>query len=296
MMNLIANLNTPFISIDVSDFCWFEPTEMAQKLSRAAVSFVLVGPDCSVEAAYGERRPSDFASVGRIVFTPPDTDVFGRTHTAGRVRLVTCTFDREHSERLLGSLTNLTRAQLSACLNVRSTLLASILPQVMQEAMRPGVFSKLLVESLGQAMLVECSRIIAPKEMRCSDKGGRLTNHHFRIIDDYLETLAGEAPSVSALASACGFSTGHFSRLFRERMQQSVGQYLRSMQVTKAQACLIETDLPVKQIAFRLGFSAVSNFSTAFRAATGFTPANYRSTFRHTRRMPDVIDSRIQSE
>jgi AraC-like DNA-binding protein len=39
---------------------------------------------------------------------------------------------------------------------------------------------------------------------------------------------------------------------------------------------LIETDLSLKEIAFRLGFSSTANFSTAFRNACDQPPAAYR--------------------
>jgi AraC family transcriptional regulator len=72
-------------------------------------------------------------------------------------------------------------------------------------------------------------------------------------------------------------SERYFSKLFREQTGCSVAQYIKSVQLNKAKAYLLETDLPLKEIAHRLGFSTPANFSSAFRAATGSTPGQFRN-------------------
>ncbi|HWM68709.1 MAG TPA: helix-turn-helix transcriptional regulator [Steroidobacteraceae bacterium] len=79
------------------------------------------------------------------------------------------------------------------------------------------------------------------------------------------------------IAAACGFSERYFAKLFREQTNQSIGRYLKSVQVSKARDYLLQTGLPLKEIAYRLGFHRPSNFSDAFRAATGQTPGRFRS-------------------
>jgi AraC-like DNA-binding protein len=52
---------------------------------------------------------------------------------------------------------------------------------------------------------------------------------------------------------------------------------LKSAQISKARDFLLQTELPLKEIAYQLGFRRPSNFSDAFRAATGETPGRFRS-------------------
>jgi AraC-like DNA-binding protein len=40
-----------------------------------------------------------------------------------------------------------------------------------------------------------------------------------------------------------------------------------------------QPDLPIEQIALRLGFSSSSHFSSAFRRRTAFTPTDFRNTW-----------------
>lgn len=278
MLKPIAILSTDTTHVEVLEQCWTIAAQSSFTLERPMLTLVLPGTGSHMEAAYGSSRALRYTRVGRVVFTPPDLEIRGRTHEGGRVRLVTCAFDRTYVARTVGALPNLSHSQLMRYLSIRSPLLPSLLTRLMNEALRPGFVSTALAESLGQAALLELWHLLL------SDDGdvprGRLTSRHFRIIDEYLAGLQYEAPSVFAIAHACGLSERYFAKLFREQTHQSIGRYLRSVQIAKAQSYLLQTDLPLKDIAHRLGFSAASNFSVAFRAATGDTPARFRTTNR----------------
>lgn len=278
MLNSIASLRTPTTHVDVSETSWSEPTQTHVTQHRPAITLVLLGSTFGVEAGYYGRPDPLLSRIGHVVFTPPDTQILGRSCAAGKVRLVQCSYDRTYAERVVGSLSNLSQSQLLSCLSVRSALLPTLLSRLMTEAIHPSSVSAPLAESLGQAILLECSQAVLSTDSK--EARERLTARHFNIIDEYLTELKYAAPSVAAIAQACGFSERYFAKLFREQTQQSIGQYLKSVQIAKAQAYLLETDLPLKEIAFRLGFSATSNFSVAFRAATNETPARFRAANR----------------
>jgi AraC-like DNA-binding protein len=155
-----------------------------------------------------------------------------------------------------------------------------MLSRLRAEAIRPSFVSTALAESLAQAMLIEWSHAVCIPQYEDASRGGLLPRH-LRIIDEYLEGLCGESPSVSAIAQACGFSERYFAQLFKRHTQQSIGAYLKSMQIEKAKSLLMGSDLPLKAIAFHLGFKTPSNFFVAFRAATGQTPATFRRINHH---------------
>jgi len=277
MLSTIATLETPTTQVMVSDGYWPEPTEVISRLETPTMCLLMSGSGHRGEGAFLDGTSRKLSKVGRVIFTPPDREVLGRG-TAGRMRVVSCSFERSYCERVVGSLEALSKAQLRSCLDVQSSLLPAMFTRLMTEALHPGFMSSAVADSLGQAMLVEWSSAILSREPK--HERGRLLPRHFRIIDDYLETLTGEAPSVTALAAACGFSERYFARLFREQTQQSIGQYVKSAQISKAQSYLVQTDLPLKEIAYRLGFGRPSNFSDAFSAATGETPGRFRSMNR----------------
>jgi AraC-like DNA-binding protein len=238
---------------------------------------LMFGRRYRAEGAFLDGAARDLCRVGRVIFAPPDREVFG-SGSAGQMRGISCSFDMSYSERLVGSLDTLSKSQLRSCLDVQSSLLPAVFMRLMTEALHPGFVSTAVVESLGQAMLVEWSHAVLSQEP--DQSRGRLRPRHFKIIEEYLATLQGEAPSVAAIARACGFSERHFAKLFRAQTSRPIGQYLKAAQISKAQNYLLQTDLPLKEIAHRLGFSRPSNFSDAFRAATGQPPGRFRSINR----------------
>ena len=284
MLRPIATLETPTTCVKVSDGGYAEPTEIITKLDQPTMCLLVVGSGNVGEAAFLGRPTRRLCRVGRVIFTPPGREVLGRG-APGKMRVVACSFDRSYCERIVGSLDALSEKQLLSCLNVQSALLPAMFSRLMAEALHPGLVSTALVDSLGQAMLVEWSHAVLSKEAAYGH--GRLLPRHFRIIDECLAASSGKAPRVSDIAAACGFSERYFAKLFREQTNQSIRDYLKSVQISKAQSFLLQTDLPLKEIAYRLGFSTPANFSDAFHAATGETPGRFRAANRAhpTRRM-----------
>ena len=277
MLKPIAALQTPTTRVEISDACWAGPIEVVSKLDRPTMCLLVCSPGYLAEGAFLDADSQRISKVGQVLFTPPDREVLGRG-TPGTMRVVACSFERSYCESIVGPLGALSRSQLHSCLDVQSPLLPALLRRLMTEALHPGFVSDAVVESVGQAMLVEWSHVVLSEKAQQAQ--GRLQSRHLRIIDDYLEAHTGRAPSVAAIARACGLSERYFSKLFREHTGQSIGQYLKAVQISKAQSYLLQTDLPLKEIAYRLGFSRPSHFSDAFRASTGETPGRFRSINR----------------
>ena len=272
-----ATLKSATTCVEVSEISWTEPSALVFRLNRPVFS-LLLSASTVLETGYVGEDVRKQNKIGSVIFTPPGTEMLSRSRSAtGKLHVVSCAFDREYSERVVGrSLADLSRSQLLSCINVRSSLLPSILMRLMSEALRPGFVSTAVVESLGHSILVECAHVILSEDFQQEGRG-RLTPRHFKIIDEYLAGLSCEAPSIRAIAAACGISERYLTKLFRKQTNQSLGQYLKCVQISKARAYLLETDLPLKEVSYRLGFSTPANFSLAFRAATGETPGRYRA-------------------
>jgi transcriptional regulator GlxA family with amidase domain len=82
--------------------------------------------------------------------------------------------------------------------------------------------------------------------------------------------------SVAALARACGVSVDHFSRLFHRLIGATPKAFMLDARLRKARELLRESDLPVKDIAARMGYSDVFFFSRQFRLKIGQSPAAFR--------------------
>ena len=73
-------------------------------------------------------------------------------------------------------------------------------------------------------------------------------------------------------------SKSYFLQLFRQYMGTTPYNFLTNYRITQARELLDLTDLPVSQIAVKVGFNDESNFSTRFSKITGQSPMQYRKS------------------
>ncbi|MBU6180306.1 MAG: AraC family transcriptional regulator [Verrucomicrobia bacterium] len=97
----------------------------------------------------------------------------------------------------------------------------------------------------------------------------------------HLHTRFREAITTAELAALCHLSERQFTRVFRRLLGESPMRYLIRQRLHAARHDLIANDRPAGAIALDLGFYDQSAFTRAFHAATGMTPAAYRSRHLH---------------
>ena len=276
LRNSFASVHTDTTHVEVSDLDWVAPATLRFTSNRVGFSF-LVSSSTSIQYGYAdERQLRSSTGVGSILFILPGREIVAQI-APGRLSAVTCSFDTSYAENIIGPLDQLSCTQLHNALDLRSSLMSSLLLRLRQEALYPGPISQAVAESFGHAMLTECAHWLKAQD-NSAGIAGPLTARELQIIEQYLAVLTGKAPSVADLASACGFSERYFAKLFRELTGIPISQYIKAVQVAKAKALLMETDLPLKEIAFRLGYSTPANFAASFRATTGATPGQFRKS------------------
>lgn len=97
-----------------------------------------------------------------------------------------------------------------------------------------------------------------------------------RIIDG----APGQPLDMAALAQGCRMAETRLDQLFRAIMGQTLAEYQRARRLEAAQALLKDTDRPIKQIAFDLGYAHVSNFTRAYQKFFGEGPGRTRTRGR----------------
>jgi AraC family transcriptional regulator len=96
---------------------------------------------------------------------------------------------------------------------------------------------------------------------------------------DYIEVSLEGDVTIDQLAGIACLSRFHFARAFKAAIGQSPRQYVNAKRLERAKALLIRADRSLIDIALTLSFSCQSNFTRAFRQATGLTPGQYRRSF-----------------
>lgn len=84
--------------------------------------------------------------------------------------------------------------------------------------------------------------------------------------------------SVAFYAQACNVTLPHFCSTIKRAVGRTALDIINHLLIANAKEHLNITDVPIKQIAFELGFVNPSHFNRFFRKHTGMTPQQYRKT------------------
>ena len=94
---------------------------------------------------------------------------------------------------------------------------------------------------------------------------------------DAMDRAYAEPLDVPALARIAHVSQAHFTRTFRATFGETPHRYLQRRRVERAMFLLTQTERPVTEICFDVGFASLGTFSRTFSAIVGETPSAYRA-------------------
>lgn len=100
--------------------------------------------------------------------------------------------------------------------------------------------------------------------------------HRVRDAKEMIEADLAAPPSVEQICKALAINATSFRRQFRCVYGVSMFEYLRERRLDVARLLLQETDFPVADIAFRVGFTNSGAFAMAYRRRHGHPPSNER--------------------
>ncbi|MGU3435954.1 helix-turn-helix domain-containing protein [Actinomycetes bacterium M1A6_2h] len=93
---------------------------------------------------------------------------------------------------------------------------------------------------------------------------------------DVMDRRYAEPLDVPTLAAAAHLSASQFGRLFKQVFGETPHRYLQRRRVERAMTLLRQTDRPVTDIAWDVGFSSLGTFSRTFSTIVGCTPSEFR--------------------
>lgn len=100
--------------------------------------------------------------------------------------------------------------------------------------------------------------------------------YKIRGVVDYINDHIDKKMKIKDLANLTTWKVDHFIRVFSKYLNTTPYKYILERKIEKSKILLFETDLPINQIAFELGFESQSNFYNAFKKFEKETPENYR--------------------
>ena len=155
--------------------------------------------------------------------------------------------------------------------------LTAMLRTFQKEVLKPEIGSRLLIDSLSQALAVYLIRRYTDRQLT-NGQPTVIPKWRIRRAKDFIRENLAHGISLKEIADAAGdISPYHFSRLFKQATGFSPYQFLIECRILTAQQLLrTKRELSLGEIAFRCGFADQSAFTRCFGQRTGLTPKQYR--------------------
>lgn len=143
---------------------------------------------------------------------------------------------------------------------------------------------KMELNALFRRILLTPLRLLHAPAQEGDSGSRRLSSAHIRQVVDMtqfiLENL--EQPIRNAdVAAVIGFHENYATSLFSRVMRMPIKKFVIRMRLMRARALLIESTVPIAQVADTAGFSSLTQFYSHFGKAYGMSPAAVRIQYVH---------------
>lgn len=165
---------------------------------------------------------------------------------------------------------------LSERYRLHDPLLQQLLLALHKEVKSGQRNGRLYADTLTNALVVHLLTTYSTSAQSSQDTGSDLFQQELRRAIEYIHDHLERNLSVAEIATAAGMNPYYFARLFKHTIGMAPYQYLLERRIERAKILLAQTDLPIAEISYRLGFSSQSHFSAMFRRLTAVTPSTYR--------------------
>ena len=96
----------------------------------------------------------------------------------------------------------------------------------------------------------------------------------------YIEENVSRDVTLKEVCEHVGVSQQHMCRIFKEHMEVHFTEYVTRIRLNMAMELILNTNLPMSEIAEKCGFRSASYFSTVFGKYERMTPNNYRKQYK----------------
>jgi AraC family transcriptional regulator len=160
---------------------------------------------------------------------------------------------------------------------LQDPLLTHIGLSLQQELQHPAAdLSQLYAATAAQMLATHLLRHYTMTNPRIHEYNHKLSSRQMQRLTTFIHAHLDQNLSLEMLARQIGFSPYHFARLFRRTTGESPHQFVLRQRLTAAKRLLKETDLPLVDVALRVGIPNQSHFTQTFKRRLGTTPHAYR--------------------
>jgi AraC-like DNA-binding protein len=135
------------------------------------------------------------------------------------------------------------------------------------------------LEGYRQAALAHLSLLLIDLARLASDVVGDLRHSGEPVLAevfDVIERRHAESLSLRDVAREVGMTPGHLTTIVRRRTGRTVQEWIIDRRMAESRRLLADTDLPIQEVARRVGIRDPGYFSRLFRRAHGTSPRSWR--------------------
>lgn len=218
-----------------------------------------------------------FSRPGDITLVPAGQAISYRTE--GEVGFATLHFPLESSIALADPVYD-TLSNLQVCLfALPDEYAVSSVKTLMQASRGKDPVSAQYVAAVFEALSLHIARIVNDQDGEQIRPGGMAPpvapGPDFDEVARQIEARLAEKLTLQELADVAGVGRTAFAEQFKQRFGCPPHRFITQRRVERAKALLQQGRLSITDIAYEVGFSGQSHFSTTFRALTGDAPSAY---------------------
>lgn len=265
------------ISVHENDFSWDSGAEMRGDYRQIELHYRISPRLVHARVYIGAQM--DFP-LGRIMLIPPLPLRARAMNMPENVRTICCRFDGEWLEDFVGVKLEWRADRLAAYADINDMYLDCTMRRLANEITEEQPGTGQMIGALTQELAIHIVRRFNTKYKSWDNKDAMLASDRLRRIREMVYASDDRIPTAGEIADQCKLSLGYLRRAFREMTGQTLHEFLEEARITTARQLLRETNLPLKIISHRVGYSHHSAFTFAFRHRMGVPPKDYRRDAR----------------
>lgn len=248
-------------------------TDLSSEQDSLSIVLEVTGGWVETRAAIHEPNPAHRAAPRPLSFVPAGMPIWGYTDHARVVREARLDFDAEALSRTLGE--DLDRVTMQRPrLTFHEDRIWQLGGLLAAQCEAPDVFSQLYGDSLTVALFIDFLRL--GKEPEPRRRRGGLAPFQLRRVTEFIEANLSTGVRLQDLAEMVGLSQSQLGRAFKASTGLTPHRWQIEARIARARQLLLESDLPLVEIALATGFAEQSHFSRVFRQVVGTAPSAWR--------------------
>lgn len=241
-----------------------------------------VGQPYRLEERLDGRLYKTFGVKGDAAIVPAGLPTEFRAREPQQVESFVMNLDPAYVRRIAeGEGVDADGIELVGSLGGRDPRLEQISMSLLSELENEDFLGGLYADSLATLLAVHLLRNHSSLGLRAarnaeSQSAGGLSKAALRQVTDYIEDNIARDLTLQEIAGVAHMSPFHFSRVFKHSTGLSPQRYVVRHRVQRAKKLLVNTDLPLSEVARLSGFSDQSHLAKYTRRLLGATPRSLR--------------------